>query len=185
MCQCTCITERVCVSGCVNAWDGWVTQIDKLICVYVCGWVWEIVYLQQGHVAQISTASCRLFRIFCLLVAQMILKSLKEAVLICATCPSCKKNPHLAAALSLARAYVEQIHQKKESRKNVSQEPDDWEDLIWILILCYEFGMKCLCYWLWYISLQYIYVINILFFSPIFSFLILTDFGGEGMRCGC
>ena len=61
---------------------------------------------------------------------QMILKSLKEAVLICATCQSCKKNPHLAAALSLARAYVEQIQQKKEPRKNVSQEPDDWEDLI-------------------------------------------------------
>ena len=47
----------------------------------------------------------------------------------CATCPACKKNPHLAAALSLARAYAEKIREQ-QSQKQVAQEPEDWEDLI-------------------------------------------------------
>ena len=122
------VSQRVCESGCVSAWNGWVThRSDKCVSVSGCECViWLVSVSVSGCV---SAWDGWVAHSVCLLVAKMLLKSLQEAVVMCATCPACKKNPHLAAALSLARACAEKIREQ-QSQKQVAQETEDWEDLI-------------------------------------------------------
>ena len=140
--MCECISERVCESVCVSSWNGWVThRSDERVSVSGCEFdqlvIWLVSVLVSGCVSAwdgwVAHSVCLLVAKFVsyilYLVAKMLLKSLQEAVVMCATCPSCKKNPHLAAALSLARAYAEKIREQ-QSQKQVTQEPEDWEDLI-------------------------------------------------------
>ena len=129
--MCECISERVCESGCESAWNG--CQSDKRVSVSGCEFDQLMICLVSVSVSGcVSAWDGWVAHSVCLLVAKMLLKSLQEAVLMCATCPACKKNPHLAAALSLARAYAEKIGEQ-QSQKPVAQEPEeteDWEDLI-------------------------------------------------------